>query len=102
MKDVLQDKDELEKEIIKLKEEAEAVRRKRERIVAAVFSVIFFLVFYLSVKPDNIGDILTYALSSVLLAGLYVAIHNAIFAWIYDPIRSNQTLVNTIKKNQHN
>ena len=102
MKDVLQETDELEKEIIKLKEEAKAVKRKRERIVTAVFSIIFFLIFYFSIKPDNLGDILVYALSSVLWAGLHMAIHNKIYDWLYDPIRANQTWIDILKKNQGN
>ena len=102
MKDVLQDKDELQKEIRKLKEEAEAVKKKRERIVTAVFSFIFFLVFYFSIKPDNLGDIFTYALSSVLWASLHVAIHNSIFEWLYDPIRANHAWIDILKKKQDN
>ena len=98
MKDVLQDKDELEKEIRKIKEEAEAVKKKRERIVTAIFSAIFFLVFYFSIKPDNLEYILIYALSSVLLASLYMAVHNAIFDWLHDPIRANQVWIDILKK----
>lgn len=101
MKDVLQNKDEHEKEIRKLKEEAKAVKRKRERIVTAVFSVIFFLIFYFSIKPDSLEYILIYALSAVLWASLHMAIHNAIFNWMYDPIRANQAWIDILQKNQN-
>lgn len=96
--------DELLEKIRKMEKEAEAARKKREWIVIACFSVLFFLFFYFDIKPEKFGEILEYALVAVFLAGLHVAIHQTIFDWLYSEKMSDQAEIDILKKklNQDN
>lgn len=77
-------KEELKKQISDREKVLTAEKNKREMKVWIAFVVVYFLIFYIfGGKPEDIGEFVSMAISSVIMASLHFGINQAVFEHLF-------------------
>lgn len=93
------DKEELKKLISEMEKKAESERRKREAIVIAAFTAVFFLLYcFLEKTPETFGDLIEVFLPSLLFSGLSFGINQAVFEHLFERDEAAQREIRELRK----
>lgn len=83
-KECIMNKEELRKQISDREKVLTAEKNKREMKVWIAFVVVYFLIFYIfGGKPEDIGEFVSMAISSVIMATLHFGINQAVFEHLF-------------------
>ena len=91
------DRDKLLERICETEKQMEKGQRKRNAIVIAIFTVIFFLIFYYDERPTGL-NIIGAIIPSFIFAFLHFGINAAIFGWLYEKNESDRKYLEHLKK----
>lgn len=98
-KELKMNKDELKRRISERKKVLEAEKKKRELKVGIAFVVVYFLIFYIfGGKPEGIGEFVSMAISSVIMATLHFGINQAVFEHLFKAEEADRLELKILKQ----